>query len=52
LNRHYKTRKGGLWEELKESNLGGKGGNVIKCRVLKLWERDEKCFRGPDSGED
>ncbi len=24
--RHYKTRKGALWEELKERNLGGKAG--------------------------
>jgi hypothetical protein len=26
--------------------------NVIKCGVLKLWERDEKCVRRLDSGED
>ncbi len=48
---HCKTRKGALWEELKESNLGG-GGNVIRCGVLKLWKRDEKCVKQLDSGDD
>jgi hypothetical protein len=50
--RNCKTRKGALWQELKEINLGGEGGNVIRCGVLKLWERDEKCVRRLDSGED
>ncbi len=31
--------------------MGG-GGNVSRCGVLKLWERDEKCVRWLDSGED
>ncbi len=26
--------------------------NVIKCGVLKLWERDEKSVRRLDGGED
>ncbi len=49
---HCKTRKGALWEEEKERNMGGKGGNVIRCGVLKLWEGNEKCVRRLDSGED
>jgi hypothetical protein len=32
--------------------MGGKGGNVIRCGVLKLWEGNEKCVRRLDSGED
>jgi hypothetical protein len=35
-----------------ERNLGGEKGNVIRCGVLKLWEKDEKCVRQLDSGED
>jgi hypothetical protein len=26
--------------------------NVIRCGVLKLWERDEKCVKRLDSGDD
>jgi hypothetical protein len=36
----------------KERNLGGERGNVIRCGVLKLWGKDEKCVRRHDSGED
>jgi len=39
---HCKTRKGALWEELKESNLGG-GGNVIMCGVLKHGRKWKVC---------
>jgi hypothetical protein len=26
--------------------------NVIRCGVLKLWEKDEKCVKRLNSGED
>jgi len=45
---HYNTRKGGI----KREQYGRKRRNVLRCGVLKLWERNEKMLKQLDRGED
>jgi hypothetical protein len=46
-----KDKTGGTMEGIK-GEQSERRRNLIRCGVLKLWERNEKCVKRLDSGED
>jgi len=44
------VRQGGIMGGIKRKQFGRRSRNVIRCGILKLWERNEKVLK--DRGED